>query len=397
MLPYLLLVALTMMSMGGIFTLLGEIRDELGFSELQLGLIVGVGFIMAFFAQTGLARWSDRGYASLMIRFGLVANTLALTAMALADGFWSYLLARMLLGVGVGSLIPAVRRIIILSDSENVGANIGRIGSFDVAGFMIGPLVSGAIAQFFGFRAGFWAFALISLAFWPTVLRLPADNSEVSTERRVITVLLKRRAIQAVLVSAIGWFAMIGVFETVWAVFLSDRGAELWFIGATMSIAMLPMLFLAPYVGSFAERRGALKVVILGVLFIAPWLYLYGQVTSLWVIAILVTIQGIGDAFVFPSTQVGVAVAAPPGLTASAQGLQGATLELVAGLTAMGAGLVYQTGGARAVFSGLAALMVLGALAGALIARSLPADHPVLGSSPPVNDDGQPRLLSSDP
>ena len=59
LLPYYLLVALVMMSMGGIFTLLGELRDELGFEEWQLGVMVGAGFFTAFVSQISLARFSS--------------------------------------------------------------------------------------------------------------------------------------------------------------------------------------------------------------------------------------------------------------------------------------------------------------------------------------------------
>lgn len=380
-LPYFLLVTLTMMSMGGIFTLLGQIRDELGFSETQLGATVAVGFFTAFGAQVTLSRWSDRGHSALMIRFGLAGLIASLVLLATASVFPVFVAARMLLGLGLGCLLPAVRRVIILSDPDNVGANIGKLGSFDVAGFITGPLISGLIADQFGFRAAFWTFAVLTALFVPMVLRLPEDTGERSTERNVLRVLWSLPAIRAVMVAAFGWFAMIGVFEAVWSVMLTDRGASNTFIGVTMSMALFPMLFLAPFVGAFAQRTGPLRVIMAGVLFVIPCFIAYGHVEILWVIAAIALVQGIGDAFVFPSTQVGVAVAAPPGLAASAQGVQGATLELTAGTMALFAGYLYEQFGPEVVYTAVGCVMALGVLTAAVLARRLPRDHPVLRPS----------------
>ncbi|MXW96443.1 MAG: hypothetical protein F4Z64_13230, partial [Acidimicrobiaceae bacterium] len=52
-------------SLASVITLLGDLRDEFGLSETQLGLIVGAGFFAAFVTQLTLARVADRGHAPL--------------------------------------------------------------------------------------------------------------------------------------------------------------------------------------------------------------------------------------------------------------------------------------------------------------------------------------------
>ena len=84
-----------MMAMGGIFTLLGELRDELGFSESGLGLMVAMGFFTAFCAQIGLARFSDRGHTAVMLRFGLASVTIGMALMAVATELWQFIGLRM--------------------------------------------------------------------------------------------------------------------------------------------------------------------------------------------------------------------------------------------------------------------------------------------------------------
>ena len=48
-----------------------------------------------------------------------------------------------------------MRRIVITREPEAVGANLGRLAAFDVAGFMLGPLVAAVVAEAFGIRAPF--------------------------------------------------------------------------------------------------------------------------------------------------------------------------------------------------------------------------------------------------
>ena len=376
---YYLLVAAAMMAVGGIFPLLGELRDQLGFSETGLGVAVAMGFFAAFAAQIGLARFADRGYSRAMMRLGLGSVSLSLALLAIATELWQFIVIRMLLGLGVGSLLPAVRRLVIVSDPHRVGINIGTMGAFDVGGLLVGPLVSAVLAQFFGFRAPFVVLAVITAAFIPGIASPPADEVGLSVERRVVRVLLSQPGVRAMLTCAIGWFAMIGVFEAVWAVMLTDRGAPTWLIGVTMSLILLPMLFVAPLGGVWAQRLGPLRVVRWGVLFVTPLFFSYGFIDSLVLLTVVAFFQGFADAVVFPGTQVGMAMAAPADQAASAQGLQGATLEITAGTMALVSGFLYEVFGTKAVFGTGSALMLIGVVVSFGMSRSLAADDPLIG------------------
>ncbi len=379
LLPYFLLVSVAMMGMGGIFTLLGQLRDELGFSETGLGVMVATGFFVAFGAQVGLARFSDRGYAAAMIRIGLVCMAVAMVAMAVATELWQFIAARGLLGLGIGSMLPAVRRIVIAADPQRVGANMGTMGAFDLAGFFIGPLIAAGLAEVAGLRAPFLALALITAGFVPSVARLSLDpGTTTTTERRVLRVLLADNGIRAMLISAVGWFAMIGAFESVWAIMLTDQGAPTWLIGVTMSIILLPMMIIAPFSGPWAQRLGPLRTTGAGVLVSAPCVLAFGFIGPLWAFIAVAVVQGLADAIVFPSTQVGVALAADKELAASAQGLQGASLELTAGTVALFAGGIYQNYGRSWLFAGITVLMLIGVATAAQLARSLPAEDVLL-------------------
>src|SRR5947209_6386322 len=85
---------------GSIYTLLADLRDRYGFSEAQLGVIAGAGFFAGFLAQALLARQADRGRTALMVRGGVILATVAMAGCAVAKAYWTFVLARALLGLG---------------------------------------------------------------------------------------------------------------------------------------------------------------------------------------------------------------------------------------------------------------------------------------------------------
>ena len=268
------------MSLGAVFTMLGEFRDQLGISETGLGVMVALGFFAALVSQIALARYADRGHSTSMIRMGLLMLVASHLTMAVSTELWHLIGSRMVLGIGLGLIFPSVRRIVIVHDPSAVGANLGTLGSFDVSGFAIGPLVAAVLVEAFGFRAPFIGLAIMTAAIVPFVARLPADTGVTGTEKKVVRVLLRRRGMQATLVVAAGWFAMLGAFESVWAVLLTDLGAATWTIGLTLTIIVLPMVVMAPWGGRVAQRHGPLRTAAVGVLVALPCVVAYGFVTS---------------------------------------------------------------------------------------------------------------------
>jgi len=93
-------------------------------------------------------------------------------------------------------------------------------------------------------------------------------------------------------------------------------------------------------------------------------------VDNLWLLTAIAACQGAIDSLIFPATQVGAAMAADEELAASAQGVQGATLEVTAGIVAVIAGFLYDPLGPGVLFTGAGVLMLAGA--GAAFAMSGP-------------------------
>jgi MFS family permease len=365
--PYCVVSGVMSLGYGSVYTLLADLRDEFGFTGTQLGLIVAAGFFAGFGAQLGLARLADRGHVALLVRGGAVAATGAMVGAAIGGTFWVFLLARVLLGLGSGASSPAIRRIVIVRDPEQVGHNLGRLSSFELAGFVLGPLIAAAAAEAMGIHAPFVLLAVLFAGVFVLTLRLDLGAGRAEKHEGVLRQLLQSRAIVSTLVVCVGFYVTIGMFEAVWALLLRDQGAETWLIGLTLSLFTVPMIFLAPIGGRTAQQRGPLRVVTISLSVAAVCTFSYGVLPSLWMLLAVSVVHACADSFTMPGNQVSIAISSPPAHLSSAQGLLGATGLATAGITGLLAGAAYEASGRFVVCSATAVVMVVSVVA----ARSL--------------------------
>lgn len=355
--PFFLLTAVMSLGYGSIYTLLGEIRDRFGLESWHVGLIAFAGFATGFAAQVFLARYADRGYASLMVRAGIAAAALGMAWTIVATDLWQWVGARLLLGLGSGMVGPAIRRVVIARDPDNVGANLGRQASFDVGGFVLGPIVAAVLAETIGLRAPFVFLALLDAAVLVVAWRSDLHAGVAGRERAVLRGLLARPSMQAALFASIAFYVTIGMFEALWSVLLTDLGAKTWVIGLTLTLFTVPMVFLAPIGGRLAQRRGPMRVVLFSILVATLCTMSYG-LFPLWIVLAVSIVHAVADSFTMPGNQVAVALSSPPDQLAAGQGLLGAVGLAVAGLVALIGGAVYDAAGRGAVFVATGAVMV---------------------------------------
>lgn len=366
LLPLYFLISLSAAGYGAIFTLAAAFRDRFGFSDTGVGVIVAVGFLAGFVSQVGLSRLADRGHAAVMIRSGVAVLVASMVLMAVGTELWHFVAGRALLGLGGGMTVPGARRVVITLDPDNMGHNLGMLGSFHLTGFIVGPAIAAALNELGGVRAPFVAMAVLAAFAALFTGRIPADTGERTEERHVLRGLLRRPGIQAALLMTVAFYVMVGTWEALWAIMLTDLGAGTWVIALTLSVTSVPMILLGPRAGRLAQARGPLRVAAIGLGVTIPCMAGYGALTSVVALVALAVIQSLGDSFSYPATRVAAAAASPADLHASTQGLLGATEVLVAGLVALPAAWAYGHHGAGWTWF-FAAVLTLGAVAASLI------------------------------
>lgn len=361
---------------GSVFTMLRELRDAFDFSEAQVGWIVAAGFLAGFVSQSTLSRYADRGHGALMLRAGLLAACTGAVWLCVATTLWQFIPARLLIGLGNGLVGPVLRRVVVLRDPDNVGHNVGRLMSADMAGFVAGPVLAGVLVQA-GLRAPFVVLAVLYAALVPLALRIESPAAATRVQRRANRRLLAIPEVQGTLAMAAAFFAVIGLWEATWSLLLGDLGADTWFVGLTASLFTAPMIVLAPVGGRVAQARGSLAVALISTGVAAVSMVIYGIVgelrpddpaglenppVHLAALAVLVAVSvvhAVADSFTMPANQVSLVRAAPAADMGAAQGLFSATGLLTSFVVALaGAGLYGNVGPAPA-FCAAAAVMVL--------------------------------------
>ena len=354
-------IAVKSSAYGVMFTMLDDYREQFGISEGSLGLVIAIGFFTSFFAQLTIAPLADRGRSRQLIFVGLTLAIIGNFAMAFSDTLPQLLGSRFLSGLGLGCALPAMRRVIIVSDKEHLGRNLGRVLSCEVGGFAAGPVVSTFLVEPFGIPAPFIVIGTVLTAVALVIFAMPIPEvpaEDHPTERFAVD-LLQDRAVTAGVLIGIAVFFMIGTFDSLWALMMNDLGAPTWMANTGVTVFVLPMVFMAPYGGKFVQRIGPFRAGGFGMLFGAACMGLYGALSVPWLLMAVFLVHTLNDGMTVTGAGVAVGMVAPSERQAGAQGLLGGAQTLTGGVSASFAGLSYEVLGRTTTFAITAVVMAL--------------------------------------
>lgn len=346
-------IAVKSSAYGVMFTMLDDYREQFGISEGSLGLVIAIGFFTSFFAQITIAPMADRGRSRQLIFIGLSLAIIGNFAMAFSDSLPELLGSRFISGVGLGCALPAMRRVIIVSEPQNLGRNLGRVLSCEVGGFAAGPMLSAFLVAPFGIPAPFLVIGVALSLVTATIFAMPIPETAAEdhpTERFAID-LLRNRAIAAGVLIGVAVFFMIGTFDSLWALMMNDLDAPTWMANTGITLFVLPMVVMAPYGGRFVQRVGPFRAGGFGMLFGAACMTLYGIISVPWLLMVVFLAHTLNDGMTVTSAGVSVGMVAPPERQAGAQGLLGGVQTLTGGIAASFAGVSYEFLGRTATFA----------------------------------------------
>lgn len=379
LLPYQIVFGVTSAAIGGIITVLGELRDALGVSSTSIGLIVTAGFAASFVSQIALAPLADRGHGRRMAIGGVVLSAAALLVMVFADTVALWVAARAALGFAGGLLLPGIRRAATVLDPARAGENLGRLVVGEVIGFTLGPVAAAGLVTIGGIRAPFLAAAVGLFAFIPFVARLPEDDGRRTTRTRNSLDLFGYRRLQGALLLVFGYFFLIGAFESVMPLMFQDRGGGALEAGIAFTFFGIPIALVSPHAGRVADRIGGAPVAIAGMAISAVLTLSFGFVPGLWGLVAVMMIIGVADGYGFTAGQVTVSRSVPEERQAGALGLMGAAEVLGAGVSALPAAAVYEAGGARPTWTAVSLASVVFLALGYLRLRGSTPANPAAG------------------
>ena len=365
------LTAMLAAGYGVLFTIVDDYKTEYGISESAIGLVIGLGFLSGFLSQILIAPFADRGRAKRVVFLGVMVNAAGLLLMAFGTSLAPILLGRFISGLGIGAAVPAVRRIVILADPDNLGTNLGRLLSADVFGFAMGPAISAVMVGPFGIPSPFVLIAVVSLALLPLVARVPVVETNVVglPKTRVAFDLLKIRPFAGATVLAGVSFLMIGGFDALWALVHDELRTTEWIANLGITLFALPLVILGPFAGRLAQTFGPFRLATIGLLAGAGFLLGYGLLPTGGLIFALAMVHAVSDGLTISAPGVAAGMVVPEDRQAGAQGMLGASQAVMAGLMAVVTGTVYEEFGRTVAYAVIAGAMVVLTLVGVWLAR----------------------------
>jgi len=334
-----LVAGVTMAGVSSVFALLAEIHNTYDIAERNLGWIAGAAFVGALVTQLSLSRYADRGHGGLLMRLGVIASAAGLLWFGFADELWQFIAARAVLGTGIGVIVPAARRFIIVSAGADQGRQLGAFYGAYIAGFVMGPPLAGALTVAFDVRVPFLMLGMVTGLTFFSIRRLeiPAADVDVDSTKGVLRKLIRSREMVAALLVVISFRYSVGVFEPLWAPHMDNLGASTMIVTLSLSAFALPMLVIARWAGGLSDRHSPRLTSLLSALATVPLMASYGWITAVPVLFVAMLPHGIMEAIQSPGSQAAVANAAPVDDAASAQGLgeaMGSAASMIGALTA---------------------------------------------------------------
>ena len=253
------------------------IKNDLGLSDTQVGLMTGLAFAL-FYAVLGIpiARYAD---APASNRVGLISVSLAVWSgmtvlCGLATNFTQLLLARIGVGVGEAGCTPASHSLITDTVApEKRASSIAFYGLGIPIGGLLGMVIGGLLADAYGWRSAFVVVGLpgllMALLVWFT-MKEPRRHRPATAAAPPIRATFKEalgeiRASKAFLPLTIGggFVAFLGYGKGVWTTIFFQRTHELspgevgLYLGVGYGVAGVLGTWLGGYLADRYGRKNA--------------------------------------------------------------------------------------------------------------------------------------------
>jgi len=295
------------------------LKAELQLTDTQLGLLQGMGFALLYsLAGLPCGRLADRIDRRLMISVGCLAWTLATAACAFANSFESLFVARVFVGLGEATLLPAALSLLgsyfpkdrlgLSTGIFVVGSSLGKSGSFIGGGALLALFAASGGVILLGWHFQPWQALFLAAAF-PGILTTfmtfslkepprPDEGQQASGLRDLWRYVRARGAAFGLFVAAATCVVTVGNFFAAWAPSFFVRRFDLGISqAATMvGIAALVSSPIGAYVGGQitdslsrrGSRTGPLTVLTLALCVIAPGSYVAFVLSDSLTLSILV-------------------------------------------------------------------------------------------------------------
>ena len=293
--------------------------SQLGhFSKAQVsfysGLVYAATFLVTAIVSPLWGMLADiKGRKIMLIRasFGMA---FAMFLMGLITNVWELIALRALQGLFSGFISNAQALIASQTPRKHSGKALGTLVTGSTSGMLMGPIIGGALAQFFSIRDTFFITAsLLALAgiLSATLVKeyfVPIKREKNSKEHRsLLSQFQNPRLIIVLLISTmmvqLGNISIAPIISLYIKELMHNQGPIALVAGIIAALPGISNIISAPRLGAYGDAHGSNKVLMASYLFAVIMYFPQGFVSSIWLLGILRFFIGISDGALFPTIQ----------------------------------------------------------------------------------------------
>jgi MFS family permease len=161
--PVYAVIIINMFLVGILFGFLPVYLHSIGYTAVQSGSILSVATASYLLVQPLAGHLADRFEIRTTVIAGLLLAALGIIVATFTSGI-ALIAVVITAGIGIGTVWTNSDTLVsVLAHQRSLGASIGAAQSFKELGDMVGPLLVGALTQFFALRAGFVSCGILAL------------------------------------------------------------------------------------------------------------------------------------------------------------------------------------------------------------------------------------------
>lgn len=288
--------------------------DLAGIGPSTTGWIVSMNPLMCLIFSFPFAYLSDKTSRQLVMLIGLIfyfASALLLVSMKSLEALF---IVKILEGLAVAAFLPASLAFITdIAEKDKLAQNIGSYTAVFNLGFLVAPLCSAIISKVLDLESVFvFVLGCCMVNIFVCLLIFRKSNQLKINKELIKEEMLESRKSDLktftwpVLISvsflSLAFGYACGVYDSVWAYYIVDIGGDVFMINVTYFCYAFPVFLLSKYMGKVADKYKNLAMpIMIGSLVISLCVCTYGFISVPLILAILCSIEGVGNASAFPA------------------------------------------------------------------------------------------------
>ena len=346
--------------------------QELGADKSIAGLVTGVFTIASLACRPIYGNLVDLKGRKIVMMIGILIFSVAVFGVSLTTSVAMILVLRALMGIGYSGYSTSSGTVVAdVVPESRISEAIGYYGvSFNIA-TAVGPSIALTLIGLFGYNSAIWATAAVSLLGFLLVmtfnyekkakLALKAQEGYVEPVKEKTKFSLKTAFEKSTYPGAITQLFLImpmGFAMTFIPTFGIAKGIDN--IGMYFTVFAVALLSTRFFVGKVADKHGATKVVVPGIILLASGTLILAFSSTLNHVIIAAALIGLGYGCINPTINAFIMKIAPLNRRGAANATYYASFDAGVGLGSMAGGVIVQNLGFQNAFLTLVVITLIG-------------------------------------